>query len=90
MQIVPSSEFRSRQKYYFEKSRKDGVVYVANNGNIYSLRPTTEIEIYYANPQVQADIEEAKKEMANGETYEAKPEETIDDFLSRMRADGNV
>lgn len=90
MRIVQSSEFRSKQRFYFEKSREDGVVYVINNGNIYSLRPTTEIEIYYANPQVQADLETSKREIANGEAYAAKPEESADDFLQRMRAEGNV
>lgn len=90
MQIVPSSEFRSNQKFYFNKSREDGVVYVINNGNIYSLRPTTEIEFYYANPKVQEDMATAFKEIKNGETYLTKPEESIDDFLQRMRAEGNV
>lgn len=90
MHIVPSSEFRSKQKFYFDKSREDGVVYVVNNGNIYSLRPTTEIEFYYANPKVQKDLEVAFKEIENGEVYATKPEESIDEFLQRMRADGNV
>lgn len=90
IQVISSSEFRSKQRHYFEKSREEGVVYVVNNGNLYSLRPTTELELYYSNPKVQQDLDNARKEIGSGEVYVVKSDESLDDFMKRMRAEGNV
>lgn len=90
IKIVSSTEFRNNQKFFFDQSKKNGVVYVMNNGNVYSLRPTTELEVYYANPKVQEDLTKGLLEIENGESYTAKPEESLDEFLARMRAEGNV
>lgn len=90
MEVITSKEFRDKQRFYFEKSREDGVVYVVNNGDVYSLRPTTELELYYANPKVQEDLATACQEIENGETYATRPDESLSHFLQRMREEGNV
>ena len=90
MKLVTSTEFRNNQRHYFEKSKKEGVVFLVRGGEVYTLKPTNEIELYYSNPKVRADIKTARKEIANGESYEMKQEESLGEFMNRMKAEGNV
>lgn len=90
MKVVTSSEFRNNQRHYFEKSKKEGVVFVMRGGELYSLKPTTEIEIYYSNQRVQEDLDMAIEEIKKGESYEMMPSESLDELMARMRGDGNI
>ena len=88
--IITSSEFRKNQRFYFDKSKEDGVVYVLRGSELFSLRPTTELELYYTNPKVREDLTVAKNQIERGEVYEMLPGESLDEFLNRMEAEKNV
>lgn len=91
VQIITSSEFRNNQRYYLDKAKEEGVVYISQrNEDVFSLRPTSEIEIYYSNPKVQEDLKEALKEVKEGKMYVMKEGEGLEEFLTRMEEEGNV
>lgn len=91
VQIITSSEFRNNQRYYLDKAKEEGVVYISQrNEGVFSLRPTSEIEIYYSNPKVQEDLKKALKEVKEGKMYVMKEGEGLEEFLTRMEEEGNV
>lgn len=91
VQIITSSEFRNNQRYYLDKAREEGVVYISQrNEGVFSLRPTSEIEIYYSNPKVQEDLKKALNETKEGKVYVMKESEGLKEFLTRMEEEGNV
>lgn len=84
IQIITSSEFRNNQKHYLDKAKEEGVVYISQrNEGVFSLRPTSEIELYYSNPKVQEALQEAREQIKAGETYEMLPDESLDEFMKR-------
>ncbi|WP_211639192.1 hypothetical protein [Porphyromonas levii] len=91
VQIISSSEFRNNQRYYLDKAKEEGVVYISQrNEGIFSLRPTSEIEFYYSNPMVQEDLKQALSEVKEGKTHTMKEGENLEQFLTRMTEEGNV
>lgn len=91
IQIITSSEFRNNQRYYLDKAKEEGVVFISQrNEGIFALRPVTEIELYYSNPKVQEDLKVAREQVAKGEVYEMLPDESLDQFVDRMEEEGNV
>lgn len=91
IQIITSSEFRNNQRYYLDKAKKEGVVYISQrNEGVFSLRPTSEVEIYYSNPRVQEDLKNALNEVKEGKVYAMKEGEGLEEFLTRMEEEGNV
>ena len=91
IQIITSSEFRNNQRYYLDKAKNEGVVYISQrNEGVFSLRPASEVEIYYSNPRVQEDLKSALKEVKEGKVYAMKEGEGLEEFLTRMEEEGNV
>lgn len=76
MIVISSREFRTHQKKYLDLvDKKNQVIIQRGKSKAYALKPLSESDRYFSDPEVLAHIKEGIKEAENGETVKVKKED---------------
>lgn len=77
MITINKTEFRKDLSKYLKLAQKDKVIVQDSDKETYELVPKgkkSDTELYFENPQVLADIKEAREDIKEGRLYEYKPD----------------
>ncbi len=90
MQIVSAREFRSNQGKFLGAARRGQDVFITSRYGNFRIVPVTDDDTLMSKEAYLAKIEKAIEEIQHGNTHAMKQGESLDDFLTRMEAEGNV
>lgn len=81
MIVISSREFRSHQKKYFDLvDKKKQVIIQRGKNKAYALKPLSEEDHYFSDPEVVEHIKEGIRQAENGQTISVKKED-LEKFL---------
>lgn len=90
MITVSSREFRSKQKNYLDQVAQGVELLVTRKNESFKIVKVTESDTLIGKDVFFAQIERAITDVKEGKTFAMKPDESLDDFLSRMELEGYV
>ena len=80
MIIITSREFRENQKKYLDLVDKNKQVVIKRRNRSYQLKPITEDDRFFSNPEVIAEIMAGAEEIKKGKYIKVKKED-LDKYL---------
>ena len=81
---VTSREFRDKQRNMFDLSDQGEQVIIRRRGKVsYMLTPIYDSDITIT-PELEKEIEEARKQFRNGETVSCRTKEELHTFLNSL------
>lgn len=90
MEVVSSRDFRSQMGEYMRKAKNSDIVIKSRNFGSFKLVPISEDDTLISKEEFFARIDEAIQNFKEGRCYTMNPGETLDEFMARMEAEGNV
>lgn len=88
MITVSSREFRSNQKNYLDQVARGAELLITRKNESFKVVKVSEDDTLMSKDVFFARIERAIADVKEGKTYAMKPNESLDDFLSRMEVEG--
>lgn len=90
MITISSREFRSNQKDYLDKVAQGLEVLITRKNESFKIVKVTEDDTLMSKEAFFAQIEKAIADVKEGRTHTMKAGESVEQFLERMEAEGNV
>lgn len=90
MITISSREFRANQKNYLDQVSQGVEVLVTRGKDAFKISRVNEDDSLMSRDAFFGQIEQAIKEVKEGKSYSMKEGESLDDFISRMKLQGNV
>lgn len=90
MITVSSREFRSNQKSYLDQVAQGIELLVTRKKEAFKITKVTDDDTLMSKEEFYTKIEHAKEQAKQGLVYAMKPEESLSDFMQRMKAEGHV
>lgn len=90
MITVSSREFRSKQKSYLDQVAEGKELLVTRKNESFKVIRVAQDDTLMNKEVFFAQIEKAIADIKEGRIYAMKPNESLNDFISRMEAEGNV
>ena len=85
MLVVSSREFRDRQKSYLDKVDAGMEILIQRGKNkSYKVTPVSEDDTLMSKEEFFAKIDRSLQEAKDGKTFSMLPNESLDDFLTRI------
>ncbi len=76
MLVISSREFRDHQKKYFDLvDNNEQVVVQRGKDKAYILTPASDVDLYLANPEIKARLDESIAQANQGEVVRVKKED---------------
>ena len=90
MITVSAREFRENQKNYLDKVAEGLELLITRRNESFKIVKVSEDDTLMSKEQFYARIDEAISDVMAGKSYAMEPDETLDSFVNRMKAEGHV
>lgn len=90
MLTISSREFRTNQRYYLDQVAQGIELLITRKKDAFRISRVEKDDTLMSKDEFHAKIERAKEQARQGLGFAMKPEESLADFMQRMRAEGHV